>query len=652
MRRFITTTTAMAMVLGTTPGLPALAQDLQQVEIDGQVLICLPDRKTDCPEGQTCVVARNPENCERNAELYLQALALGLTAEEIRELTPEELTALIAELQAAVDAADGAAAPTEAPAPGEAAGDETTAEEPATEETVTEGTATEETVTEGTVAEEPPADEPVADETAVDETTTEEAPVVEPSVEEPAEDPAGGEPAGTLEPSEGEAALSEDAELAFEPKLVVVDGVEVLCLPDKALPCPEDTICTFAAREKNCERNAGKTLSMMAPAEALVAEETQVEAVEEILADPAVDDPAAIDAVAASEETAEGGVTEVLPSETEPAEGATVTEEVLTEVDTRSATEEFDATATATAAADEDEGLTDLELAGLVALSTLVIGAMLSNGNEVVENSGDRVVVRDRDGNVTVYKDDNAILREPGTRVRTETFADGSTRTVIVRENGTQVVTIRDASGRVLRRSAYDANGVEIRLIDDLAPEEEIDVATLPEPRQDRQSAEEANLDDLRTELALLEAEDYAHRFSLRQIREIKRVRDLAPTIDVSNVTFDTGSAAIRKSEARKLQRLGRTMRELIEENPAEIFLIEGHTDAVGSDAYNLALSDRRAESLARALAEFYDIPPENMIVQGYGEKELKIVTEGDERANRRAVVRIITPLMKVADRG
>ena len=61
----------------------------------------------------------------------------------------------------------------------------------------------------------------------------------------------------------------------------------------------------------------------------------------------------------------------------------------------------------------------------------------------------------------------------------------------------------------------------------------------------------------------------------------------------------------------------------------------------------NLALSDRRAESVALALTEYFDIPPENMVVQGYGESELLIDTQKDERANRRVVVRVITPLMK-----
>ena len=77
------------------------------------------------------------------------------------------------------------------------------------------------------------------------------------------------------------------------------------------------------------------------------------------------------------------------------------------------------------------------------------------------------------------------------------------------------------------------------------------------------------------------------------------------------------------------------------------MFLIEGHTDAVGAATYNLALSDRRAETVALALTEYFDVPPENMITQGYGEAYLKIRTLEDERANRRAAVRRITPLLR-----
>jgi outer membrane protein OmpA-like peptidoglycan-associated protein len=63
----------------------------------------------------------------------------------------------------------------------------------------------------------------------------------------------------------------------------------------------------------------------------------------------------------------------------------------------------------------------------------------------------------------------------------------------------------------------------------------------------------------------------------------------------------------------------------------------------------NLALSDRRAESVALALTEYFDIPPENMVVQGYGETELLIDTLENEPLNRRVEVRVITPLMRTA---
>ena len=70
-------------------------------------------------------------------------------------------------------------------------------------------------------------------------------------------------------------------------------------------------------------------------------------------------------------------------------------------------------------------------------------------------------------------------------------------------------------------------------------------------------------------------------------------------------------------------------------------------TDAVGSDLANLALSDRRAESVAQILSFYFAIPPENLITQGYGEQFLKILTAGAERENRRVTLRRITPLLR-----
>ena len=69
------------------------------------------------------------------------------------------------------------------------------------------------------------------------------------------------------------------------------------------------------------------------------------------------------------------------------------------------------------------------------------------------------------------------------------------------------------------------------------------------------------------------------------------------------------------------------------------------------SDNSNLVLSDKRAATVARILTEFYDVPAENLVTQGYGERYLKVKTEAAEKINRRVTIKRITSLITVADR-
>ncbi|QHA11627.1 OmpA family protein [Cereibacter sphaeroides] len=299
---------------------------------------------------------------------------------------------------------------------------------------------------------------------------------------------------------------------------------------------------------------------------------------------------------------------------------------------------------------DDEGGLSNFEKFGLLALGGLAVGTLLNNNRgEVVSNSGDRVVVQRSDGTYSVLKDDDTLLRRPGSEVVTQSFDDGSTRSVVTRADGTQIVTIRDASGRVLRRTAVDGQGREVMLIDDLESYQAVDVSRLPEPAPVYSFVQTRDQRDLRQALEQTRTRDLDRTYSLRQIREYREVRALAPAIDVDQITFDTGSAAIDPDEAEKLASLGQTIADMIAERPEEVFLIEGHTDAVGDAASNLALSDRRAESVALALTEYFDVPPENMVVQGYGEEDLRVDSDGPEQRNRRVAVRLITPLMQTA---
>ena len=134
--------------------------------------------------------------------------------------------------------------------------------------------------------------------------------------------------------------------------------------------------------------------------------------------------------------------------------------------------------------------------------------------------------------------------------------------------------------------------------------------------------------------------------YSIDEVVHSARIRDKVRRVDLDTITFATGSAEIGEDQVNHLQALGDAISKILKQNPAETFLIEGHTDAVGSDESNLVLSDERAQSVAEALTSVFNIPAENLTTQGYGERFLKVNTQGPNRENRRVAVRRITPLV------
>ena len=100
------------------------------------------------------------------------------------------------------------------------------------------------------------------------------------------------------------------------------------------------------------------------------------------------------------------------------------------------------------------------------------------------------------------------------------------------------------------------------------------------------------------------------------------------PSIDLNSINFETGSWEIPPDQAAKLQAIADGLNRAIARNPREVFLIEGHTDAVGNDVDNLSLSDRRAQSAAELLTQQFGVPAENLTSQGYG----SAISEGADR--------------------
>jgi len=297
---------------------------------------------------------------------------------------------------------------------------------------------------------------------------------------------------------------------------------------------------------------------------------------------------------------------------------------------------------------DRNDTLRNLGTAAIAGLGAVALSKFLSDDAKVVENTGDRLVVEEN-GQYRVLRNDDVLLRRPGSDVTTYRYDDGSTRTVVQYEDGNAVETVKAADGRVLRRIRTLPDGEQIVLFDDTQAEQQVVVNDLPQTQETprRMNIREVDEAELAAALAAENGTDVGRTFSLNQIRNIDTVRHLVPEISVDSINFETGSAAIRPQEAQALAALGNAMKRVISDNPGEVFLIEGHTDATGGWGYNLALSDRRAESVALALTEYFDVPPENMVLQGYGESDLAIETQTSERANRRAAVRRITPLLQ-----
>ncbi|MBN9548753.1 MAG: OmpA family protein [Alphaproteobacteria bacterium] len=279
-------------------------------------------------------------------------------------------------------------------------------------------------------------------------------------------------------------------------------------------------------------------------------------------------------------------------------------------------------------------------------------------GADVLRQFGDRVIIQLN--NQTIVESNEAPRITRGARdVYYEDLPGGRTRETVERGNGVRVVTIRNRYGDVIQRSRIMPDGREYILsyVDERQyqddgdwrdPGDDLPPMRLTIPRRDYilNSEDVESDDDYYTFLEQPPVERVQRLYSIDEVKRSARVRDIARRIDLDTLNFDFGSATISDTEVQKLEGVANAMEKLLRKNPAETFLIEGHTDAVGTPDANLALSDRRAEAVAEALTNAFGIPAENLATQGYGEEYLKVNTSAPNRENRRVAIRRITSLV------
>jgi outer membrane protein OmpA-like peptidoglycan-associated protein len=276
-------------------------------------------------------------------------------------------------------------------------------------------------------------------------------------------------------------------------------------------------------------------------------------------------------------------------------------------------------------------------------------------GDVTIIREPGRTIIRDDDRTI-IRRDETQRFRELGLETRTERRGDEN-RTIFERPDGTRIVTITDEEGRLIRRTRLDREGREVVIIDNTRRDrprdrfsDEIVVLERPALRIPREryivDAERADENLIYETIVAPPLGPIPRRYTLDEVRYSPDLRAQMRSVDIDSITFETGSWDVAAGQAQRLSVIADSIRRALQRSPNEVFLVEGHTDAVGADIDNLSLSDRRAQSVAEILTKDFGVPPENLTTQGYGEQYLKVNTQDASRENRRVTLRRITPLL------
>jgi outer membrane protein OmpA-like peptidoglycan-associated protein len=133
---------------------------------------------------------------------------------------------------------------------------------------------------------------------------------------------------------------------------------------------------------------------------------------------------------------------------------------------------------------------------------------------------------------------------------------------------------------------------------------------------------------------------------SMGEREEIAQIATNKPKIDL-DIQFDYNSADISATSLPSVRSLGEALSDA--SLKGSTFVVEGHTDAVGGEAFNQDLSERRADSIKRYLTEKYGIAGANLVTVGYGKDRPKDPNAPMDPINRR--VQVINMDTKTASR-
>jgi len=186
-------------------------------------------------------------------------------------------------------------------------------------------------------------------------------------------------------------------------------------------------------------------------------------------------------------------------------------------------------------------------------------------GGRTVFNEPGRVIVVDPGGQSFIRHDEGERFRYGARDIRTEEVG-GERRTIVIRPDGSQIITVNGRDGQLLRRIRRDERGREIIIIDnsyrdpgavggfyvDLPPP----VIRIPYNRY-IVDAEDASPDLIYDTMEAPPVDRIERRYSLDEIRYSPSVRQLMPSIDLNSINFETGSWEIPPNQAGRAASTG-----------------------------------------------------------------------------------------------
>lgn len=131
-----------------------------------------------------------------------------------------------------------------------------------------------------------------------------------------------------------------------------------------------------------------------------------------------------------------------------------------------------------------------------------------------------------------------------------------------------------------------------------------------------------------------LEAERQANQIEIERLKN----ENLKITMN-SEVSFDFNSAALKPAFESTLNKVS----DILQRYPRTSIRVIGHTDSVGSAAYNQRLSEDRANSVAWYI-EDRGVSPQRVLAEGRGESQPRVSNEDESgrQLNRRVELLIV----------